>query len=84
MPTDKDPAGWALHLPVLQLIVGPDAATMTILAAALVAVMASVPAGLALDRTAVAAILAIGSDYAAWWRGCFGSAFLRPSCPVLF
>ena len=51
---------YAFFGPSRQLIVGPDAATMTVLAGALVAVTASVPAGLAVDRTAVAAILALG------------------------
>jgi len=51
---------YALFGPSRQLIVGPDAATMTVLAATLVAVATSVPAGLAVDRTAVAAILALG------------------------
>ena len=51
---------YAIFGPSRQLIVGPDAATMTVLAAVLVAVTASVPAGLAVDRTAVAAILALG------------------------
>ena len=73
---------YALFGPSRQLIVGPDAATMTVLAATLVAVTASAPAGLAVDRTAVAAILRSASACVAWRRGCFGSAFLRPSCRV--
>ncbi|MDQ6436367.1 SulP family inorganic anion transporter [Mesorhizobium sp. LHD-90] len=51
---------YAFFGPSRQLIVGPDAATMTVLAATLVAVTASAPAGLAVDRTAIAAILALG------------------------
>ena len=51
---------YAIFGPSRQLIVGPDAATMTVLAATLVAVTASTPAGLAVDRTAIAAILALG------------------------
>ncbi|MDW6021025.1 SulP family inorganic anion transporter [Mesorhizobium sp. BAC0120] len=49
---------YALFGPSRQLVVGPDAATMTVLAAVLVAVFATAPAGI--DRTAVAAILALG------------------------
>ena len=53
--------------PSRKLIVGPDAAIMTIMAAALVAVMASAPAGT--DRVAVSAILALGVGlfYLAAW-----------------
>lgn len=51
---------YALFGPSRQLIVGPDAATMTVLAATLVAVTASVPAGGAVDRVTIAAILALG------------------------
>ena len=51
---------YAIFGPSRQLIVGPDAATMTVLAGVLVAVTASVPAGVAVDRTAVAAMLALG------------------------
>ncbi|RWO78359.1 MAG: SulP family inorganic anion transporter [Mesorhizobium sp.] len=51
---------YAIFGPSRQLIVGPDAATMTVLAAVLVAVTASVPVGLEVDRTAIAAILALG------------------------
>jgi sulfate permease, SulP family len=51
---------YALFGPSRQLIVGPDAATMTVLAAVLAAVMANASTGSALDRTAVAATLAIG------------------------
>src|SRR5262245_52011018 len=51
---------YALFGPSRQLIVGPDAATMTVLAAVLVAVFASLPAAAGIDRTEVAAILALG------------------------
>lgn len=51
---------YAVFGPSRQLIVGPDAATMTVLAATLVAVTASMPAGSAVDRTAIAAMLALG------------------------
>ncbi|WP_411956281.1 SulP family inorganic anion transporter [Arvimicrobium flavum] len=49
---------YALIGPSRQLIVGPDAATMTVLAAVLVAVMGSSPP--AADRTMIAAALALG------------------------
>ena len=51
---------YALFGPSRNLIVGPDAATMTVLAATLVAVTASMPAGGPVDRVAIAALLAIG------------------------
>ena len=51
---------YAFFGPSRQLIVGPDAASMTVLAAAMVAVMASMPAGLALESTTIAALLALG------------------------
>lgn len=50
---------YALFGPSRQLIVGPDAATMTVLAAVLVTVVASVPAGVTVDRSAIAAVLAL-------------------------
>ncbi|MDQ6433149.1 SulP family inorganic anion transporter [Mesorhizobium sp. LHD-90] len=50
---------YAFFGPSRQLIVGPDAATMTVLAAVLAAVVASVPAGVAVDRPAIAATLAL-------------------------
>ena len=58
---------YAFFGPSRKLIVGPDAAIMTIMAAALVAVMASAPAGT--DRIAVSAILALGVGlfYLAAW-----------------
>ena len=72
---------YAFFGPSRKLIVGPDAAIMTILAAALVAVMASAPAGV--DRTAVAAILALGVGlfYLAAWvlrLGVLASFLSRP------
>jgi sulfate permease, SulP family len=51
---------YAFFGPSPKLIVGPDAAVMAILAAALAAVAASVPADASTDRTAIAAILALG------------------------
>jgi SulP family sulfate permease len=50
---------YAFFGPSRQLIVGPDAATMTVLAAVLVTVLASVPASVAMDRSAIAAVLAL-------------------------
>lgn len=50
---------YAFFGPSRQLIVGPDAATMTILAAALATVVAGIPAGAAIDRSAIAATLAL-------------------------
>ena len=51
---------YAFFGPSRNLIVGPDAATMTVLAATLAAVTASVPAGVTVNATAVAEILALG------------------------
>ncbi|WP_018185316.1 SulP family inorganic anion transporter [Kaistia granuli] len=51
---------YAFFGPSRQLIVGPDAATMTVLAATLVAVTAGLPAGSTVDRVGIAAILALG------------------------
>lgn len=72
---------YAFFGPSRKLIVGPDAAIMTILAAALVAVMASAPPGI--DRTTVAAILAfgVGLFYLAAWvlrLGVLASFLSRP------
>lgn len=53
-------AAYAFFGPSRRLIVGPDAATMTVLAAVLAAVLASAPPEAAGQRTAIAAILAIG------------------------
>ena len=51
---------YAAFGPSRQLIVGPDAATMTVLAAALTTIAASVPAGVAVNLPSIAAVLAIG------------------------
>jgi high affinity sulfate transporter 1 len=51
---------YALFGPSRQLVVGPDAATMTVLAAVLAAEAARLPEGAALDRGAAAAALALG------------------------
>lgn len=72
---------YAFFGPSRKLIVGPDAAIMTILAAALVSIMASAPAGI--DRTAIAAILALGVGlfYLAAWvlrLGVLASFLSRP------
>lgn len=42
------------------MIVGPDAATMTVLAAAMAAIIAGMPTGAAVDRVGLAAVLALG------------------------
>lgn len=72
---------YAFFGPSRKLIVGPDAAIMTILAAALVSIMVSAPAGI--DRTAIAAILALGVGlfYLAAWvlrLGVLASFLSRP------
>ncbi|WP_075291161.1 SulP family inorganic anion transporter [Pararhizobium arenae] len=43
-----------------RLTVGPDAATMTVIAAAITTIAAAMPAGTASDRVAIAALLAVG------------------------
>jgi len=53
-------AAYALFGPSRNLIVGPDAATMTVLAATLAAVTASVPDVGVGERVAIAAMLALG------------------------
>ncbi|WP_222858718.1 SulP family inorganic anion transporter [Rhizobium mesosinicum] len=54
------PIAYAIFGPSRLLIVGPDAATMTVLAAAMGAIIAAAPAGTAGDRVAIASTLAIG------------------------
>jgi high affinity sulfate transporter 1 len=54
------PIAYAVFGPSRQLVVGPDAATMTVLAASITAIMAAVPADGAVDRVAVAAALSVG------------------------
>ncbi|MBX5010425.1 SulP family inorganic anion transporter [Rhizobium lentis] len=54
------PIAYAIFGPSRLLIVGPDAATMTVLAAAMGAIVATLPAGTAVDRVAIASALAIG------------------------
>jgi high affinity sulfate transporter 1 len=74
---------YAFFGPSQKLIVGPDAAIMTILAAALTAVLASAPEGT--DRVAVAAILAfgVGVFYLAAWLLRLGVLANFLSRPIL-
>ncbi len=53
------PIAYALFGPSRVLIVGPDAATMTVLAAAVASILASMPADAAVDRAAIAAVVAL-------------------------
>jgi SulP family sulfate permease len=52
--------GYALLGPSRRLIVGPDAATMSVLAASIGSVLAAIPAQAEADRIGIAAILAFG------------------------
>lgn len=74
---------YAFFGPSQKLIVGPDAAIMTILAASLVTIMASAPAGV--GRTEVAAILAVGVGlfYLAAWALRLGVLANFLSRPIL-
>lgn len=54
------PIAYAIFGPSRLLIVGPDAATMTVLAAAMGTIVAAAPAGAEVDRVAIAAALALG------------------------
>src|SRR5689334_14607600 len=54
------PVAYAIFGPSRLLIVGPDAATMTVLAAAMGTIVAAAPAGAEVDRVAIAAALALG------------------------
>jgi sulfate permease, SulP family len=54
------PVAYAIFGPSRLLIVGPDAATMTVLAAAMGTIIAAAPAGGDVDRVAVASALALG------------------------
>jgi SulP family sulfate permease len=51
---------YAVFGPARRLIVGPDAGTMTVLAAAVAAIVAVMPADASADRVSVAATLALG------------------------
>lgn len=66
------PLAYAFFGPSKLIIVGPDAATMTVLAAAMTAVVASIPAGTPVDRIAIAAALALGVGCL-----CFAARFLK-------
>ena len=66
------PIAYALFGPSRLLVVGPDAATMTVLAAAMSAVVATLPAGAPVDRVAIAAALALGVGCF-----CFAARLLR-------
>ncbi len=54
------PIAYAIFGPSRLLVVGPDAATMTVLAAAMGTIIAAEPAGADVDRVAVASALALG------------------------
>ena len=66
------PIAYAVFGVSRRLIVGPDAGTMTVLAAAMAAVAAGMPAVAAADRIAIASALAIGVGIA-----CFAARALR-------
>ncbi|TXR46316.1 SulP family inorganic anion transporter [Phyllobacterium endophyticum] len=53
------PIGYALFGPSRILIVGPDAATMTVLAAAVTSILNSLPADAPVDRTTIASLIAL-------------------------
>ncbi|MBB3962628.1 high affinity sulfate transporter 1 [Rhizobium metallidurans] len=54
------PIAYAIFGPSRLLVVGPDAATMTVLAAAMGTIVAAYPAGTPVDRVGIAAALALG------------------------
>ncbi len=54
------PIAYAIFGPSRLLVVGPDAATMTVLAAAMGTIVAAYPVGTPVDRVAIAAALALG------------------------
>jgi len=54
------PIAYALFGPSRLLVVGPDAATMTVLAAAMTVIIAADPAAANIDRVAIASALALG------------------------
>ncbi|WP_457587104.1 SulP family inorganic anion transporter [Ensifer canadensis] len=53
------PVAYAVFGPSHRMIVGPDAGTMTVLAAATASVIAAMPAAASYDRAAIAAVLAL-------------------------
>lgn len=54
------PIAYALFGPSRQLVIGPDAATMTVVAAAMATIVAALPAGAPVDRVTIAALLSLG------------------------
>lgn len=54
------PIAYAIFGVSRRLVVGPDAGTMTVLAAAMASIIAGMPAGTPVDRVALASILALG------------------------
>jgi SulP family sulfate permease len=57
------PIAYAIFGPSRLLIVGPDAATMTVLAAAMAAIIAAEPSAVGVDRVAIASALALGVGF---------------------
>lgn len=57
------PIAYAIFGPSRLLIVGPDAATMTVLAAAIAFIIAAEPSAAGIDRVAIASALAIGVGF---------------------
>ncbi len=53
------PVAYAIFGPSHRMIVGPDAATMTVLAAAIASIIAAMPAAASIDRVGIAAALAL-------------------------
>lgn len=53
------PVAYAVFGPSHRMIVGPDAASMTVLAAAIASIIAAMPATASIDRVAIAATLAL-------------------------
>lgn len=64
--------GYAVFGASRRLTVGPDAATMTVIAAAITTIAAGMPAGQTVDRVEIAALLALGVGIA-----CLGARLLR-------
>ncbi|NVP57045.1 SulP family inorganic anion transporter [Mycoplana rhizolycopersici] len=66
------PIAYAIFGVSRRLVVGPDAGTMTVLAAAMAAIIAEMPANTQVDRVTLASILALGVGIA-----CLGASLLR-------
>ncbi|MBD9374539.1 SulP family inorganic anion transporter [Rhizobium sp. ARZ01] len=66
------PIAYAIFGVSRRLVVGPDAGTMTVLAAAMASIAATLPAASPIDRVALASILALGVGIA-----CLGASILR-------